>query len=206
MLEFGTHESVPFPTPVEHPKVDLKHAHVESDGDDDEAQGPSGKVSCPCARGDAHVPEQAPELPEDGKADGRDREEADPFARDDGAEAESGQEEVRPPCSGECSLAAAAGTTGTGGGGAVEGGETDEKVGGEGGKEYQRGIEQNESGLGDEAVFERDEERGEGGAGDAGAEPLAEGEVREGNGGDPEERGQESHGDVGYVRFEVVPL
>ena len=180
--------------------MDLKHAHVESHGDDDQAQGPSGKVSCPCTRGDAHVTEEAPELPDDGKPNGRDREESDPFARDDGAEAESRQEEVRPPFAGECLAAARAGRR------AVEGGETDEKISGERGEEYEWGIEQDESGLGDEAVFECDQERGEGCAGDAGAEALTEGEVGEGNCGDAEERGQESHGDVGNVRFEIVPL
>ena len=63
-----------------------EHEHVEEDRDQNEADRACDEVLDPQTRRYAKVAEQQPELPDSGKANCRNREQADPFAADDSSE------------------------------------------------------------------------------------------------------------------------
>lgn len=127
-----------------------------------------------------------------------DRKETDPLAAHHRSESKSGQGEPDPPSSTErshfsrpvsCDLVLVR--------------EADPEEGGEGGEEDEGRVEEDEAGLGDEAILEHDHQRAEHG-GRWARFKRAEGEVRERDEEEPERRGEESHGDVGDPIWTVL--
>lgn len=143
VLELRAHEPVAVARAAEDHEVDLEHAHVEEDGDDDQAECAGNKVAQPDARGDAEVAEEDPQLIDGAEADGGDSEEADPLAAEGRTERHTGHEEEDPPRLGEGLVL-------------VFVGKADPEEDGERGEEDEGRVEEDVSGLGDETILESD--------------------------------------------------
>lgn len=182
VLELGAHEPVSFARVTEDKEVDAEHGHVEDHGDEDEADRAGDEVPDEEPRRDAEVAEKIPELLERTEAYSGDGEETDPLAADDSAEGETGHDEPYPPRLRErleVILVA----------------ERSPCERGEGSEEDEGRVEEDVAGLGDETVFEGDQERGQEGGGDSAVE-RAQGKVGEGNGRDAHESGDHAHRDI----------
>lgn len=97
-LELGRHETITIARVDKADEVDGEHAHVEGDGDDDQAEDASKQVLEPDTRCDsAGVGEENPELESSETADPSDCEESDPFDTGGGTKGETGRGEPEPP-------------------------------------------------------------------------------------------------------------
>lgn len=192
VLELGAHEPITVAGPVEHHEVDLEHEHVKYRRHDDEPHCAGEEVLDPHSGRHLEVSKQQPQLSERAKTDGSDREQPDPFTAECRAEAQAREHQVLPPLARErLSLR-------------VEVGEPDPEVHSERGEEDEVGVEQDETGLGNEGVVESDEE----GTEDGRRERHAEREEREEGKRDEREAEhsrEETHDGVGYSRLKVVP-
>lgn len=175
-----------------------KHGHVEKHRYANQAQGPRREMARKQRHRHAEVAQQRPELDDGQDANRGDREEADPFAADDCSESEAGQREPDPPATAE-----GADSAGSIPRDRVLVREADPEEDGEGGEEDEGRVEEDEARLGDEPVLEHDEEGAEEGGRGASFEG-AESEVRKGDEGETESRGEEAHGDVGDLVGSVL--
>lgn len=144
VLELRAHEAVPISRAVEDHEMDLEDGHVDEDGHDDQAERPRDEVPHPESRADSKISQQRPELADRGETEGGDGEKSDPLARRDGAERRARGEEPLPPRLGERLLR-------------VLVGEPDEGENGSGGKEEERGVEEDKARLSGKGVLEEDE-------------------------------------------------
>lgn len=137
----------------------------------------------PQPRADPQISQQDPKLANRRTSERRDREQSNPLATRHGSQHCSRREQPSPPGFGERFLG-------------VLVGEADEAEDGSGGEEEERGVEEDETGLSCESVFEEDEEGSEEGGGE-GAGESSEGEVGGWDEENSEESCEESHRDVG---------
>jgi hypothetical protein len=190
VLELARHEAVALAAVVEDGKVDGEHAHVEEDGDSDEADGASGEMPGEERYGHSKIAEQAPELDDGQDSHCRDGEEAGPLAADDCSKSETSEGEPRPPATAEWTDSACTVTSDL-----VLVGEADPEEGRQSGEEDDGRVEEDEAGLGDETVLKGDEEGAEEGGGRSGLK-SSEGEVSKGDQ-EKAERGREhAHSDI----------
>ncbi len=185
VLELRAHETVSLTRVTEDEEVDAEHGHVEDDGDEDEADCAGDEMPDEEPRRDAEVAEKIPELLESTETDSGNGEETDPLATDDGAERETGHDEPDPPRLGERLEVVL-----------IAEGSPSEC--GESGEEDEGGIEEDVTGLGDQAILESDQEGGQEGGGDS-AVQCAESKVGEGNRSNAHESGDHAHRDIWHI-------
>lgn len=165
----------------------LKGDHVEEDGKHDEADGAGDKVAEEGRHADLQVAQELPQLKDGGDPDGRNGEEADPFDAQYGTQGETCQGEPDPPLLSEGAVG-------------VFDREALEEERCEGDKEDKGRVEENESGLCDEAVLKGDEKRDQEGCGGVQGHD-AESEVADGHQSDAKETTDQTHGDVWDVEW-----
>lgn len=167
--------------------MDTEHGHVEYGGNEDKTDGACHEVFDEQLRRDAKVAEEIPKLLEGTETDGSDGEETDPFAADYSTKGETCHGEPDPPVLGERFMVVLVAECGPG-------------KGGEGGEEDERRVEEDVTGLGDQAIFEGDEEGCKEGGCDTTIEG-AKGQVGERNGSNAHAGGKKAHC---YVRYMLV--
>lgn len=143
-LELGTHEAVALAGVDEAEKVNSEHGHVEGGGNDDEAEDPRCEMLTPQPHSDILVvSQQYPELQKGQRADPGDSEQTNPFDAGSDAQTETCCGQPKPPSR----LKSLVGSL------LVLIRKARECKSGESGRGYQRGIEEDESSLGQQTVL-----------------------------------------------------
>jgi hypothetical protein len=145
MLKLGAHKPISITRVLQNRKMDFEHRHIEQDWDEDQAECTGNKVSHPHFGADIQVPKEDPQLFDGRASDCSDGEQPDPFAADNRAECEAGKDKPYPPNVGE-RLAF------------VLIAERDPEEGAQTSEEHEGRVEEDETRLGDQAVFKGDED------------------------------------------------
>lgn len=193
-LEFGTHEAISVTGVAKAQEVDSEHGHVEGRGDDDQAEYTGQKV----LGKETHshrlgVTKENPELDQGQRSNPGNGEETNPLDAEGDTQTQTCHKQPEPPSSLErlCRTLF------------VLVGERGESKGGEGGREDERRIEEDQASLGEEAVLEDDEGGAEGGSRSSATRSL-EGQEHGRNKKNTADGREQSHGDVGNLGLEVV--
>lgn len=200
VLELGAHKRISISRVAENGKVDFEHGHVEEQGDSDQANGTGDKVSHPKRCRNVEIAQQGPQLLNGRGTNRRNGKQSNPFAADNGTKGKASKEEICPPDSGKRTRDDNALCTMDGGclvlRSLVLVAEHDPEHDAETGKEEERTVEEDVSTLGDEAVFENDENAPEE-RGRCGTVECTESEVCNGDEENTEDGGDHSHEDIG---------
>ncbi|KAI9163621.1 LOW QUALITY PROTEIN: hypothetical protein HJFPF1_05242 [Paramyrothecium foliicola] len=219
-LKLGAHEAISVTRVAEAHEVNRKHGHVESGGDNDEGECASHEVlgqkslaNCyfNAYHGDVLVvAEQNPQLDKGQAPDPGDGEKANPFDADSDSETKTSHEQPEPPAQRESLLGAKF----------VLVREGVKSKGGEGSSENQRRVEENQTSLGQKTILytsqslrnhifqieerTKDDEASTHSRGHGSAADRLQGEVHAGDDENTADGREQSHGDVGDARLEVV--
>lgn len=193
-LEFAAHEAITVAGVDEADKVDRKHSHVESDGDDDQAESASKEVLEPNSGGDVlGVSEEDPKLEHGKRAHPCDCEETNPLYAESSTEGDSRCGQPEPPSGLESVLWTEL----------VLVLERNPRESGHSCEEHQRGVQQDETRLSDKTVFKDDQSRAERRGGRLAARSLQR-EEHDRHSQYTTDGRQKSHGDIGHARLDVV--
>ena len=193
-LKLAAHEAVAITRIDEAEEVDSKHAHVEADGDNDQAEDASKKMLKPHACADVPgISKENPELESGERSDPSNSEKANPLDTDGSTQAETRGSQPEPPTGLECVSRTQL----------VLVGEASPRQGSQGREDDQGRVEQDETRVGDQGVLEDDETGTQDSGGSAAASSL-DGQEDSRDGEDTTDGRQQSHGDVGHVGLEVI--
>lgn len=192
LLEFGGHEVVTGAGAAEDGEVDLEPEEVEEEWHDDQAEGTGTEVlgidgQAQSATGTLDV-QKLPEIDDDGGADGDKGKGTDVLGGHVAGEGKAGKDEPLPPLAAKGLVALLVKL------------DVAQQAAGHG--EDESGIEEDEAGLADVGVVEKDENGGDEAGGDTVAR-LPHDEVGDGDGQGTEDGGESTEGDVGDLVVNV---